>query len=145
MSCGVGRRLGSDPVLLWLWCRLVATALILPLAWEPPHATSAALEKAKRQKRKKKERKKDKLSHNIHYILKYGIIKILNFRKILPLKIKISIAHGDISNDMFSLLLIKDELLVLKNIVSKKVHSATIQTKSFNILWMIGTLSFVYV
>ena len=38
MSCGVGWRRGSDPVLLWLWCRPEATALIRPLAWEPPHA-----------------------------------------------------------------------------------------------------------
>ena len=41
----------------WLWCRLVATAPIRPLAWEPPCAEGAALEMAKRQK-KKKERKK---------------------------------------------------------------------------------------
>ena len=27
-SCGVGRRRGSDPVLLWLWCRPEAAALI---------------------------------------------------------------------------------------------------------------------
>ena len=54
MSCGVGCRRGSDPALLWLWCRLAATALIGPLAWEPPHATRAALETAKRQKKKKK-------------------------------------------------------------------------------------------
>ena len=26
----------KDPALLWLWCRLVATALIRPLAREPP-------------------------------------------------------------------------------------------------------------
>ena len=36
VSSGVGRRRGSDLVLLWLWCRLAATAPILPLAWEPP-------------------------------------------------------------------------------------------------------------
>ena len=30
MSCGVGRRGGSDPALLWLWCRLAAVALIDP-------------------------------------------------------------------------------------------------------------------
>ena len=36
MSCGVGYRRGSDPTLLWLWHRLVATALIRPLAWELP-------------------------------------------------------------------------------------------------------------
>ena len=36
MSCGVGRRSGSDPALLWLWCKPVDTAPIRPLAWEPP-------------------------------------------------------------------------------------------------------------
>jgi len=45
-------RLGSRVALLWLWCRLVATAPIRPLAWEPPYAAGAALEKAKRQKKK---------------------------------------------------------------------------------------------
>ena len=49
MSCGVGHRRGSDPALLWLWRRPVATALIRPLAWEPPYATGAAQEMAKRQ------------------------------------------------------------------------------------------------
>ena len=53
MSCGVGCRPGSDPMLLWLWCTPVATAPIRPLAWEPPYAEGAALEKAKRQKNKK--------------------------------------------------------------------------------------------
>ena len=38
---------GSDPALLWLWRRPVATALIRPLAWEPPHAAGTALEKTK--------------------------------------------------------------------------------------------------
>ena len=52
MSCGVGCRYGSDPTLLWLWGRPVATALIKPLAWEFPYAVGAALEKAKRQKKK---------------------------------------------------------------------------------------------
>ena len=52
MSCGVGQRHGSDPPLLWLWRRLVATARIRPLAWEPPYAVGAALENAKRQKQK---------------------------------------------------------------------------------------------
>ena len=28
VSCGVGCRHGSDPVLLWLWCRPAAVALI---------------------------------------------------------------------------------------------------------------------
>ena len=58
MSCGVGRRGGSDPALLWLWCRPEATTPIRPLAWEPPYATGVAPEKAKRQKKRKKKRKK---------------------------------------------------------------------------------------
>ena len=49
MSCGVGHRCALDPALLWLWRRLVASAPIGPLAWEPPYAMGAAL---KRQKNK---------------------------------------------------------------------------------------------
>ena len=41
----------NDLALLWLWCRSVAPALIRPLAWEPPYATGAALEKAKGKKK----------------------------------------------------------------------------------------------
>ena len=54
--------------MLWLWCRLAATAPIQPLAWEPPYAVGAAQEIAtitttttttttKRQKTKKKKKK----------------------------------------------------------------------------------------
>ena len=53
VSCGVGRRRGLDPTLLWLWCRPAATALSRPLAWEPPYATGAAQEKTKDKKKKK--------------------------------------------------------------------------------------------
>ena len=46
MSCGVDRRHGgSDLALLCLWCRLAATALIRPLAWEPPYAMGEALKR----------------------------------------------------------------------------------------------------
>ena len=45
VSCGVGRRCGSDPVLLWLWCRPAAAAPIRPLVWEPPYAAGAALKR----------------------------------------------------------------------------------------------------
>ena len=55
VSCGVGRGSDLDPALLWLWCRLAATAVIGPLAWEPPYAAGVALEK----KKKKKEKEKD--------------------------------------------------------------------------------------
>ena len=47
VSCGVGQRLGSYPALLWFWHRLEATALIRPLAWEPPYASGAALKDKK--------------------------------------------------------------------------------------------------
>ena len=43
MSCGVGRRRGSDLALLWLWYRPAAAAPIRPLAWEPPCTLGAAL------------------------------------------------------------------------------------------------------
>ena len=39
--------------LLWLWCRPAATVPIRPLAWEPPRAASAALEKGKKKKKKR--------------------------------------------------------------------------------------------
>ena len=55
MSCGVGRRCGSDPALLWLWRRPAATAPMRPLAWEPLYAAGAALEKAKTKIKIKKE------------------------------------------------------------------------------------------
>ena len=56
VSCGVG-------------CshRLVATALISPLAWEPPYAAGAAL---KRQK--KKEKKKRYLKPYVHCSIIYN-------------------------------------------------------------------------
>ena len=52
MSCGVGRRHGSNPKLLWLWRRLVAAAPIGPLAWELPYAAGVAQENAKDKKKK---------------------------------------------------------------------------------------------
>ena len=43
----------KDPVLLWLWRRLAATAPIRPLAWEPQCAApSVALKRTKGQKLK---------------------------------------------------------------------------------------------
>ena len=47
MSCGVGHRRGSYPMLLWLWRRLTAVAPIRPLAWEPPYTADAALKDQK--------------------------------------------------------------------------------------------------
>ena len=44
-------RRSSDLVLLWLWCRLAATAPTRPLAWEPPYASSEALKRPKKKKK----------------------------------------------------------------------------------------------
>ena len=48
MSCGVGRRRGSNLVLPGLWCRLAAIAPIRPLAREPTYAAGAALKSKKK-------------------------------------------------------------------------------------------------
>ena len=52
MSCGVDCSRGSNPALLWLWHRPVATVLIRPLAWEPPYAVGAAQRDSKKKKKK---------------------------------------------------------------------------------------------
>ena len=61
-----GKESGMDPALLWLWCRLEATAPIRPLAWEPPYAAGVAQEMEKRQKKKKKKSKEKINLKNIH-------------------------------------------------------------------------------
>ena len=55
MSCGVGCRCGLDLVLLWLWCRQAATALIESLGWEPPCAVGAAPKRTKKKGKEEKE------------------------------------------------------------------------------------------
>ena len=49
VSCSVGHRCGLDMVLLllWLWRRPAAAALIQPLGWELPHAMGTALKSKK--------------------------------------------------------------------------------------------------
>ena len=61
MSCGVGGRCGSDPVLLRLWCRPAAVARIRPLAWELPYAVGEDQKRKKKKKKKKKKRKEKKV------------------------------------------------------------------------------------
>ena len=66
MSCGIGCRCSSDPALLWLWCRPAATALIQPLAWEPPYAAGSGPRNGKKTKKKKKSVSVDiKNVHNL--------------------------------------------------------------------------------
>ena len=59
-------RRDSDLALLWLWHKLAATALIRPLAREPPYAAGVALKK--RQKKKRKN----------YYIISISGISVLN-------------------------------------------------------------------
>ena len=59
MSCGAGCRRGSNPRLLWLWCRLAAVALIRPLAWEPPYAAGVVLKSGEKIKLKSIKPKKE--------------------------------------------------------------------------------------
>ena len=66
MSCGVGRRRGSDPALLWLWRRPAAIAPIRPLAWEPPYATGSGPRNGKKKKKRKRKRKTT-LENGFHY------------------------------------------------------------------------------
>ena len=56
MSCGVGLRHGSDPRLLWLWCRPPTVAPICPLAWELPYAASVAVKRKRKKDRKSEEK-----------------------------------------------------------------------------------------
>ena len=74
MSCGVGRRCGSDLVWLWLWRRTTPTALIRPLAWEPPYATGAALKANKQTMTKKTQNLVDRLMIDSK-ILKWNLLR----------------------------------------------------------------------
>ena len=58
----LGSRVAVDPALLWLWRRMVATAPIRPLAWEPPYAAGAAQEIATTTTTKKKKTKKKRIA-----------------------------------------------------------------------------------
>ena len=81
----------------WLWCRPVATALIRPLAWEPPYALGAALKKKKRKKQKKKKKKtttKKKSLVNVMVFLGEKLTLNLNFLLFLQRTIGYPVAQG---------------------------------------------------
>ena len=59
MSCGVGRRRGSNLVWLWLWHRPAAVAPIRPLAWELSYALGVALKRQKTKQNKKRSSKSE--------------------------------------------------------------------------------------
>ena len=65
VSCGVGHKLGSDPMQLLMWCRPVAVALIRPLAWELPYAAGAALKRKKQTTKKIRSLGSAEINHYI--------------------------------------------------------------------------------
>ena len=79
MSCSVDCRRDSDLALLWLWHRLAARVLIRPLAWEPPYAAGAALEKTKRQNKKTKDKIEIKISKRKGKIISNDIFSLTQY------------------------------------------------------------------
>ena len=71
MSCGVGHRLGLNPLVLWLW--LAAVAPIPPLAWELPYAVPVAL--------KSKTNKQTNKTKILSILSSFGAQKFLNYVK----------------------------------------------------------------
>ena len=55
MSCAIGCRCGSTPVLLWLWCKPVAIALIQPPSMETSVCLGCGLKKTKKKKKNPKQ------------------------------------------------------------------------------------------
>ena len=49
--------------MLWLWCRQAAGALIGPLIWKPPYASSAALKSKKKKRKKERKERRGKFRH----------------------------------------------------------------------------------
>ena len=78
MSCGVGCRLGSD--LMWLW--LATAAPLWPLAWKLPYAPGVVLKSQKKKKKKKKKRLADLECEKSHRQIHFSL---LSFPSLLPL------------------------------------------------------------
>ena len=77
MSCGVGRRCSSEPLLLWLWCRLAAAAPIQHLAWEPPCTAGAALKRHTKNFLKEVFRREERMILHLQ-LLTEGMIEELD-------------------------------------------------------------------
>ena len=63
-------------MLLWLWRRLLAAALIRPLAWKPPYAAGVAQEMAERQKKRRKRKRNTPAYGLTRYSLFVIVLKI---------------------------------------------------------------------
>ena len=87
VSCGVDGRRGSDPALLWLWCRPATVALIQPLAWEPPYAAGVAV----KRKKKKCHTESQKLNSQVQDICVFNALKVtLEIKKAISFKMLIT-------------------------------------------------------
>ena len=73
VSCGVGRRCGSDPTLLWLWHRPAATTLIGP----PTLGISICRECGPKKTKKKKKKKKNHTAVGSGHCRDVGLISSL--------------------------------------------------------------------
>ena len=78
----MGHRRGSDPELLWLWCRPAAVAPIRPPAWEPPYAAGVALKSKINKEINKKKRLHFCVRGNDHFHSKF---KSINRKKTLKI------------------------------------------------------------
>ena len=61
----------KEQVLLWLWCRPAAAALIQPLAWEISCATDAALKRQKQKQKQKTNQQCDSI-HTVSFLVSPG-------------------------------------------------------------------------
>ena len=71
--------MGSDPMLLWLWCQLAAAALSQPLAWKFPYVSGAAV-KSKKKKflQKDPQRKLCSINKWVFHVL---LVENCNYRR----------------------------------------------------------------
>ena len=88
VSCGGGHRRSSDSMLLWLWHWLAAVVPIRPLAWEPPYAADAALEKRQKDQKKKKKYIKRNYKSNIKALWLFTIGTTAQHTNINTFKLK---------------------------------------------------------
>ena len=78
MSCGVGHRCGSDPVLSCVVVAIAQAVSYSSLAWECPYAMGAAL--------KKKKKKKIQILNKLIIVLTFTIKEIVSSFPALPRK-----------------------------------------------------------
>ena len=73
----------KDLVLLWLWHRLVATALIRPLAWEPPCAMRCGPQKTEKREKNSASRARKRILLSMIKPFIVSLTFIYSFSKLL--------------------------------------------------------------